>query len=61
MDKLKHFLKIERLDINDIILCTPYTIEDFRGTFTESYRTDKLHIHGYSINFVKKMKQINLG
>ena len=35
--------------------CTPYTIEDFRGTFTESYRTDKLHkFLGYSINFCQE-------
>ena len=53
-------MKIERLEIHDIVLCTPNAIKDFRGSFSESFRKDKLNkFLGYSIDFCQENETVS--
>ena len=53
-------MKIERLEIQDIVLCIPNAIKDFRGSFSESFRKDKLNkFLGYSIDFCQENETIS--
>jgi dTDP-4-dehydrorhamnose 3,5-epimerase len=46
-------MKIERLEIADILLLTPPKIGDARGFFSETFRADMLVGHGVHENFVQ--------
>ena len=53
-------MKFTKLKIPDLVVCVPKILLDDRGYFMESFRHDELEkFLGYSVSFVKKMKQVH--
>ena len=53
-------MKFTRQDIKDIILCEPTVYQDSRGSFCESFRSDKFNnFLGRDINFIQENESIS--
>jgi len=46
-------MKIEKTEINDLLIIKPAVFEDERGYFFESYNRDKFLAHGINVSFVQ--------